>query len=244
MSGRNTGAPAGSGRSPRPSSQANSGCIGRHEPVPDLLDLVGGDPAAGEFGERDLGEARRRADPQRAGDQLQQREPDGDVGRVEPVRDHGGQLGLGRGQQGLHHLGHGWRARHWCAAPARSARRSRRGRPRSRATSRTARGRCAPRRAARIRPGLAASNTSSSGQRGEAEAAVGVRLGGEVAAQQGDLGQAARREDQPLQQLGERDHAARSPPRPHPPRSRSGAARARRCRAWRPRGSAPPRARA
>jgi hypothetical protein len=57
--------------------------IGRRKPVPEFLDLVGLDIA--QIGQRLPGEARRDADAQAAGDQLDQRETAGDVKPVEQV---------------------------------------------------------------------------------------------------------------------------------------------------------------
>ena len=66
----------GSGTAFEPSEQ---GRVGRREAVPDLLDP--GDLDAAPLGEREFGEARRHADPQAAGDELQQCPA---AGRIEP----------------------------------------------------------------------------------------------------------------------------------------------------------------
>ena len=68
--------------------------VGRREAVPDLLDAIELDAAP--FGERGLGEPRRDADPQRAGDELQQRPAAGRVERVEPRREMRPDLGAAR----------------------------------------------------------------------------------------------------------------------------------------------------
>ena len=65
--------------------------IGRRQPVPDLLDMIDRDAAP--FGERGLGEPRRDADPQAAGDELQQCPAPGRVERVEPRFEQARNLG-------------------------------------------------------------------------------------------------------------------------------------------------------
>src|SRR5205807_4856088 len=72
--------------------------VGRREAVPDLLDPVELDAAP--VGERSLGEPRRDADPQRTGDQLQQRPAAGRVERVEPRREMRADLGAAGALQG------------------------------------------------------------------------------------------------------------------------------------------------
>ena len=66
--------------------------VGRREAGPEHLDLVG--VLAAERGGRGLGEPRRDADAQAAGDQLEQRPAAGLVERVEPARELRGQLRL------------------------------------------------------------------------------------------------------------------------------------------------------
>ncbi len=77
--------------------------VGRGEPVPDLLDLVGG--AAAQLGHRRLGEACGDADAQRAGDQLQQRPAAGLVEPVEPAGQERGQAELADGGKAEDHGG-------------------------------------------------------------------------------------------------------------------------------------------
>ena len=67
--------------------------------MPDQLDLVG--LLVAERRDRGLGEPRRHADAQRAGDELQQRPAAGLVERVEPGGELRGQLGFAeRGERG------------------------------------------------------------------------------------------------------------------------------------------------
>ncbi len=66
--------------------------IGRREPRPDQLDLLR--VLAAERGDRGLGEPRRDADAQAAGDELEQRPAAGLVERVEPARELRRQLRL------------------------------------------------------------------------------------------------------------------------------------------------------
>ena len=66
--------------------------IGRRKPGPEHLDLVG--VLAAERGSRGLGEPRRDADAQAAGDQLEQRPAAGLVERIEPARELRRQLRL------------------------------------------------------------------------------------------------------------------------------------------------------
>ena len=111
--------------------------VGGREAVPELLDL--GDVAGAEVGERLLGEPRRDADAEAAGDELQEREAARGVEPVEQPLDHLRRLAARGGAEALDHLGErrvvGRRRR----APARSARSSRRGRRRSRRKARRAR---------------------------------------------------------------------------------------------------------
>ena len=87
IGGRNTGAPAGSGRVAAPLQPGEQRQVGRRQAVPHLLDLVRRDPPVGQFGQRDLGQPRRGADAQAAGDELQQRVAAGRVGRIQPAGD-------------------------------------------------------------------------------------------------------------------------------------------------------------
>ena len=79
--------------------------VGRSEPVPDVLDLVGRDVAEARHG--GLGEPGRDADAQLPGDQLEERPAPGLVEAAEPVGDEPGQLNLARRRQPLDHLGEG-----------------------------------------------------------------------------------------------------------------------------------------
>jgi hypothetical protein len=79
--------------------------IGRVEPVPDMLDLVRVEVA--EARDRRLGETGRDADPELAGDQLEERPAADLVQSVEPGRDEARQLGLAGGCEALNHLGQG-----------------------------------------------------------------------------------------------------------------------------------------
>ena len=76
--------------------------IGRRERVPDLLDL--GDRLVADIGGRLLGEPRRDADAQRAGQQLQQRPAAGRIERIEPALEDRRRLHLGRALQRLDDL--------------------------------------------------------------------------------------------------------------------------------------------
>ena len=96
-----------SGRSPRPSTQANSSTVGRGEAVPDLLDVVGG--ATADLGHRRLGEAGGDADAQRTGDELQQRPAAGLVEPVEPSGDEGRQAEFADRGEAEHDGGQGRR---------------------------------------------------------------------------------------------------------------------------------------
>ena len=71
--------------------------------MPDQLDLVR--LKAAELRDRGLGEPRRDADPQFAGDELQKRPPAGLVQGVEPARDASRKVALAGGGEGLDHLG-------------------------------------------------------------------------------------------------------------------------------------------
>ena len=73
--------------------------IGRRQAGPKQLDIlrVGGT----ERGDRRLGESRRNADAQSAGDELDQRPAAGFVQRIEPARQPRRQLGLAEGGKGF-----------------------------------------------------------------------------------------------------------------------------------------------
>ena len=70
------------GPRPAPVEPGEQRLVGRRQRVPDLLDV--GDVEAGHLGHRRLGEPRRHADAQRAGQQLEQRPAPRGVERVEP----------------------------------------------------------------------------------------------------------------------------------------------------------------
>ena len=175
--------------------------------MPDFLDVVWLHMAAGQFGQGGLGQAGGGADPEGAGDELKQRIADRGVRGVQPARQQTRQLRLGRGQQGLHHLGHRRRAgvgagggpdqgdgfRQVADVVVRHGEQDGIGAFFGEGAD---------------QEGLGGVERQLSRQRRQAETAVGVGLGGEVAAQEGDLGQAAGGEDQAFEQLGEGDHAA------------------------------------
>src|SRR5439155_23411806 len=71
--------------------------------VPDLLDTVELDAAP--LRERGLGEARRDADPERAGDQFEQGPAPGRVERIEPGREMGADLGAAGAGEGRDDFG-------------------------------------------------------------------------------------------------------------------------------------------
>ncbi len=78
--------------------------------MPDVLDVIGAYAAFGaELGDRGLGETRRDADAQRAGDQLQKRPSAGLVERIEPTGEPARQVDLAALAQPLHDLGEGQR---------------------------------------------------------------------------------------------------------------------------------------
>ena len=183
ISGRKTGtAPASSGRGALPFEPGEEVEVGRLQPVPDLLDLAGLDPA--QAGQRQPGEPGRGPDPQAAGDQLEQRPAAGGVQPVEPAGDQLRQLGPACGDKRppppppAAASRPGRRPR----APARPAPPSRRGRPRSRRTRRTAPGRCAWSRARAPAPGLACAQLERAGQRRQPPAAVRVGHAAEIVA--------------------------------------------------------------
>ena len=183
--------------------------IGRREAVPDLLDIVGRDPAARDLRQRDLGEPRRSAHPQAAGDELEDGQAHRGVRRIEPTRDDRRKLGFRRAAERVHHLPQ--RGRGGVGRGLRPDQRHRLGEiahvvigPGEQFGIRAARGEVAD------QPRLGGGKGEVAGDRGQAETAVGVRLGLEVAPQQGDLGEPPGREHQALEQVGERDHAAAS----------------------------------
>ena len=93
---------------PPPLAPGEQRVVWRRQAVPYLLDLVCRDRDAvpeRQLRQRDLGQARRRADAQRAGDELEHRIPDRTVRGVEPARHHLPQLRLLAGRQRQHHLG-------------------------------------------------------------------------------------------------------------------------------------------
>ena len=73
--------------------------VGRREPGPEQLDLVR--LLVAERGGRGLGEPRRDADAQAAGDELEQRPAAGLVERIEPARKLRRQLGLAERGEGF-----------------------------------------------------------------------------------------------------------------------------------------------
>jgi hypothetical protein len=73
--------------------------------VPDLLDLA--DAAAAELRQGLLGEPGREADPEAAGDELEQRKPRRRVEAVEQRLDDLGCLAAGGCAEGVHHLAQG-----------------------------------------------------------------------------------------------------------------------------------------
>ena len=99
ITGRNGAGSTLTGFSARPSIQANSSRVGRREAVPHQLDLVR--LLVAERRDRGLGEPRRHADAQRAGDELQQRPAPGLVERIEPGGELRRELGFAeRGEGG------------------------------------------------------------------------------------------------------------------------------------------------
>ena len=86
ITGRNGAAAALTGFGASPVEPGEERHVGRRQAVPQLLDL--GDVLAAEVGERLLGEPRGHADPEPAGDELEQREAAGDrrAGRAAPRR--------------------------------------------------------------------------------------------------------------------------------------------------------------
>ena len=93
--------------------------VGRLESGPDELDLLR--VLVAERGGRGLGEPRRDADAQRAGDELEQRPASGLVERVEPVRKLRRQLGLAQRGELFDDLGQRWGVRPRCVQRARCA---------------------------------------------------------------------------------------------------------------------------
>ena len=79
--------------------------IGRHEAGPDQLDLVC--IFVGQRGDGGLGQPRRNADAQAAGDELDQRPAAGLVERIEPTRQLLRQLGLAKRGEGFDDGGEG-----------------------------------------------------------------------------------------------------------------------------------------
>ena len=77
--------------------------VGRREAGPEQLDLL--HVLVAERGGRGLGEPRRDADAQRAGDELEQRPAAGLVERVEPARELRRQLRLAERGDGRDHIG-------------------------------------------------------------------------------------------------------------------------------------------
>ena len=179
--------------------------VGRREAVPDLLDFIRRDPPAGQFRQRDLGQPGGGADAQAAGDQLQQRVAARGVRRVQPAGDDLRQVGLGGRNQRLDHLGHAG------GGLVGGARRPHQGD----GVGQVADVIVGPGEQHRVGPrlcqaadqhGFGGLERQFASERGEGETAIRVGFGFEVAAQQGDLGEAARRQHQVLQQLGECDH--------------------------------------
>ncbi len=185
------------------------GTVGRDEAVPDFLDVVGLDAPAGQLREGDLGEPGGGADAERARDELEQGVAGGSVGRVEPAGEDGGKLGFGRGEERLDDLGE-----------ARGGLVGGPGGP----DEGDGLGEVAY---VVVRPGeehgvgaLLGESADEGGLGGvegqllcegrEAEAAVGVGLGLEVAAHERDLGEASWREGQALQEVGEGDQVRAS----------------------------------
>ncbi len=177
--------------------------IGWLQAVPHLLDVVWRD--ATHFRQRDLCKPRGRSDPQSAGDQLQERQAGGGVRAVEPARDDPRQLRFRCGLQHLDDLSQGGRLRvHPLGGP----------------DQRHGLGQVTdivvgPVEQHRIdaggaefadQAGLGGGEAELAGDRSEADAAVRVRLGREIAPQQRDLGVARGGEDEAFQQVGECDH--------------------------------------
>ena len=203
------GRPGGIGARPPALDPGEQRVVGRRQPVPDLLDVVGGDGAAAELGECHLGQPDRGADTQRAGDQLQDRQPHRGGRGVEPAGDQTRQLGLGRHGQRLDHLGQQRRRR--VRPPLRPHQRHRLGQVADVVVRPGEQHRVgALLRQGADQAGLGGIEGELAGECCEADAAIGVRFGLEEAAQQRHLGQPARGQGQPLQQLGEGDHAAAS----------------------------------
>ena len=137
--------------------------IGRREAGPDQLDLLR--ILVGQRGDGGLGQPRRNADAQAAGDELDQRPAAGLVERIEPARQLLRQLRLAERGEGFDHGGEGKfsfppprRERmNW----ATSARRFRTGRRHNRRTIRTAPDRCVRRSGCGSGPAWHAGSSSS-----------------------------------------------------------------------------------
>jgi len=151
--------------------------------------------------------ASRAADPQAAGDELQQRQAHRGVGGVEPAGHQRRQLGLGRRGEAGDHLGQARRT--GVGAVFRPHQRHRLGEVADIIVR--------PREQFGIGPGgdqvadharFGGGERQLAGDGCKSDAAIGVGLGREVAPQQRDLGEPAGGEHQALQQVGEGDHAA------------------------------------
>ena len=175
--------------------------------MPHLLDIIS--LQASHFSQRRLGQTRRRANAQPARYQLQQRQPRRGIAGIQPSCDNGRQLRLGRDGQGVHNLRQAWGG---CVCACL--------RPDQRHGFReiadviigqSEQHRIGP--ALRQRPdqpGLGGGESQRARNGGQAPAALRVRLGAEIPAQQRELGQAPRREHQAFEQGGKGDHSASS----------------------------------
>ena len=94
MTGRNSAAAAFCGLAAPCLPARRTARIGRRQPVPELLDL--GDVDLAEIGQRLLGEPRRDADAQAAGDELDDGEARRDAGGVEQAGQHVRPIGAAR----------------------------------------------------------------------------------------------------------------------------------------------------
>ncbi len=183
--------------------------VGRRQPVPHLLDLVRRDPPPGKLRQRDLGQPGGRPHAQAAGDQLQQRIAAGRIRRVQPPGDDLRQVGLRGADQRLDHVRHA--RRRLVRGPRRPHQRDRVRQVPHIVVRPGEQHRVGPRlRQAPDQHRLGRRERQLAGQRSEREAAVGIGLGREIAPQQGDLGQATRREDEAVEEFGKGDHGCGS----------------------------------
>ena len=202
IGGRNTGPARDRAARPRFSSHANSaryGGAGRATPPPHRL------RPRRRFRRARSRQSRRCADAQATGDQLEQRQTHRRIGRIQPAGDDVGKRCLWCGLQRVHHLG---QARRGCVGrPCRPHQRDRFGqiadiviRPGEQHRIGARRGEFSD------QPRLCSGKRQFTRDGGQSDAAVRVRLGGEIAPQQRDLRVTRRREYQAFQQFREGDH--------------------------------------